>query len=194
MKLSILIPSKNEPNINIVLEELDKLFPEAEVIVCNDRYGSGKGWSLKQAMFNCTGDVICFIDADMDIHPRMIHRLIPFLEDYDIVLGKKQVRKLLSRRILTHLSRLYIRIFFGLCYDTQTGLKLFKKSAIPFWYSNSFAFDLEIIGRAHNIKTSIIEVPIEVTEIGKSAKPMKLENILRALTESFKIWILLRLK
>lgn len=194
MKLSILIPSNEEPNVHLVVEECEKLFPESEIIICNDKYQNGKGWALRHAMLNCNGDTICLIDADMDIAPRMINRLIPFLEDYDIILGKKQIRKLLSRRILTRLSRFYIRLLFGLSYDTQTGLKLFKKASIPYWESNSFSFDLEIIGKAHNIGCSIIEVPVEVTEIGKSGKPMKLKNILRALLESFKIWLILKIK
>lgn len=194
MNLSILIPSNNEPQIHNLVAAIEDLFPEAEVIVCNDRYQNGKGWALRHAMQQCRGDVVCFIDGDMDIHPRMIRRLIPFLEDYDVVLGKKQVRKLLSRRLLTRLSRLYIRMLFGLSYDTQTGLKLFRKSAMPFWQSSSFSFDLEIIGRAHDNHVSIIEVPVEVTESGKSAKPMKLANVLRALKESFKIWLILRIK
>ena len=37
-----------------------------------------------------------------------------------------------------------------------------------------------------------IEVPVEVTEHGKSARPMKLKNVLRALKESFKIWLNLK--
>jgi glycosyltransferase involved in cell wall biosynthesis len=192
MKISILIPSKDEANVVDVVSEAEKLFPDAEIIVCNDRYGNGKGWAVRQAMLNCHGDVICLIDADMDIHPRMIKRLIPFLEDYDIVLGRKQVRKLLSRRLLTRLSRIYIRALFGLSYDTQTGLKLFKKYAIPYWKSDSFAFDVEVIGRAHKEGVSIIEVPVEVTEQGKSSKPMKLKNVLKALKESFKIWLNLK--
>lgn len=191
MKMSILIPSRTEENIHKVIEACSELFPEAEVIVCNDRYGNGKGWALRQAMFHCQGDIVCLIDGDMDIHPRMIKRLIPFLEDYDMVLGRKQIRKLFSRRILTRLSRLYIRLFFGLTYDTQTGLKLFKKGAIPYWKSDSFAFDLEIIGNAHNHGISIIEVPVEVTDEGKSGKPMKLKNIWRALKESIKIKMIL---
>jgi glycosyltransferase involved in cell wall biosynthesis len=187
--ISILIPSHHEPLINDVVSECERLFHDSEIIVCNDRYGNGKGWAVRQAMLYCKGDVICLIDGDMDIHPRMILRLIPFLEDYDIVLGKKQGVKRLSRRILTHLSRLYIRTLFGLGYDTQTGLKLFKRNIVPYWSSNSFSFDLEILTLAKTNGAKIIEVPIEVTEKGKSSKPMKFRNILRALFESFKIWI-----
>ncbi len=187
--ISFLIPSNNEPNIHLVTEEIENLFPESEIIICNDSYTKGKGWALRQAMFHSKGDIICLIDGDMDIHPRMVKRLIPFLDDYDIVVGKKQLRKLLSRRLLTRISRLYIRIMFGITYDTQTGLKMFKKSSMPYWLSDSFAFDIEVLSRAHKEGKSIIEVPVEVTEIGKSGKPMKFKNVLKAFRESIKIWI-----
>jgi cellulose synthase/poly-beta-1,6-N-acetylglucosamine synthase-like glycosyltransferase len=190
--LSILIPSRNEENINKVISECESLFPESQVIVCNDRYSKGKGWAVRQAMLHCNRKYVCFIDGDYDIEPRMINRLIPFLEDYDIVLGKKQVRKLLSRRILTHLSRIYIRIMFGIFFETQTGIKIFKREVIPYWASNSFAFDVEIICNAHKEKARIVEVPVEVTEDGKSGKPMKFKNIINSLLESFKIWIITR--
>lgn len=193
MSLSILIPNHNEENIERMVEETERIFPEAEIIVCTDRYSKGKGWSLRQAMLHCSNDVVCLIDGDLDIHPRMIKRLIPFLEDYDIVLGKKQIRSRLSRRILTRLSRLYIRALFGLSFDTQTGIKLFKKSVVPYWEANSYAFDIEVIGRAHALGIPIIEVPVEVTPEGKSSKPMKLKNIVNALKESFKIWVSLKL-
>jgi len=159
--MSILIPCRKEPKILKMTELTEKEFPDAQIIVANDRDGRGKGWALREALSQATGDPICFIDGDLDIHPKMIHRLLPFLTDYDIVVGKKQVRGFLRRRIMTHLSRLYTRIFFGLIYDTQTGVKVFHRYAIPEWKCNSYAFDLEILTKAKNSGMTIIEVPIE---------------------------------
>lgn len=189
--MSILIPSHMEPKIHLMLEETEKCFPDAQIIVCNDRYGKGKGWALRQALQEAHGDIICFIDGDMDISARMINRLIPFLDDYDIVIGKKQIRRSLSRRILTRLSRFYIKTFFGLSCDTQTGIKLFKRYALLDWQSDSFIFDLEILSKARIAGLQIIEVPVEVTDHGASSKPMKFKNIIRSFKESLKVWRLL---
>ena len=114
MNLSILIPSKNEPKINDMIEETEKAFPQAQIIICKDRDARGKGWAIRTALAEATGDVVAFIDGDLDIHPRMFNRLIPFLTDYDIVIGKNQVRRSLSRRILTRAVRFYLHFFFGL--------------------------------------------------------------------------------
>lgn len=193
--LSILIPNHNEPNINEMLVATEAAFPSAEIIVCTDRMSQGKGWALRQAMLHCKGEYVCFIDGDLDIHPVEIFKLIlkMRLEDLDIVLGCKEVNSLmLSRKILTMLSRQYIKLLFGFSYDTQTGIKIFKKSAVPYWQTNSYAFDLEVIGRAKRLGLKIGEVPIKVTQKGLSGKKMKLINIIRSLIDSIRIWIYIR--
>jgi glycosyltransferase involved in cell wall biosynthesis len=184
MKLSILIPNKCEDNIVPMLEACEREFPEAQTITAVDRHGRGKGWALREALRHCEGDVVAFIDGDMDIHPRMIRRLLPFIQDYDIVVGKKQIRGLLSRRILTLCSRLYIWVLFGLNIDTQTGVKLFRREAIPHWVTNDFSFDVEVLAKAKRANRYIIEVPVDV----QGSKPMKVKSILKCLWSSFKIW------
>lgn len=195
MLLSIIIPSRTEPNIQDMVDITEKHFPNAhQIIVANDREGHGKGWAVRQALQHATGDVICFIDGDMDIHPRMIKRLIPFLDDYDCVVGRKQIRGLLSRRILTRLSRLYIHTLFDINIDTQTGLKLFNRHILEDWKSDKFMFDLEILAKLRQKRIDIIEVPVEVTPVGASSKRMGVKNVYNCLIESFMIWLGLRLR
>lgn len=183
MTLSILIPSHNEPEIFRMIDETEAAFPGAQIVVANDRYGRGKGWAIREALSAATGDVVAFIDGDRDIPPRMLRRLIPFLEDYSVIVGRKQVRGLLSRRLLTRLSRLVIFALFGILYDSQTGIKLFLRSALPEWKSDSFAFDVEILTSLRDKGHSIIEVPVEVTK----SKPMKGSSIVKCLWEILKI-------
>lgn len=187
MRISILIPSKDEPKVHLVVDEIGKTVPAYQSIVCNDTEGKGKGWAVRQGIEVADGDVIGIIDGDMDIHPRMFNRLIPYLEDYDIVVGKKQVRGSLARRLLTRLTRVYTYILFGLNYDTQTGIKLFKDYAVFKYETDSYAFDIEMLAKARQKGMSIIEVPVEVTDMGSSAKPMRISNVIRALRESLKI-------
>lgn len=193
MQLSILIPSKDEPKIKEMVRITEEEFPEAQqIIVCNDSLGKGKGWAVREALKHATGDVICLIDGDLDIHPRMIKRLIPFLKEYDIVVGRKQVRGSLGRRILTKCSRLYIKLLFGVTNDTQTGIKLFKDYALLPWETDGFMFDLEILAKARMKGLQIIEVPVEVTDHGSTSKPMKLRNVIRAFKESLRLWKLVK--
>jgi len=183
--LSILIPSHNEENIGNFVEELETLFPAAyEIIVCSDRYSRGKGWAVREAMLQAKGDTIAVIDGDGDIPPRMLWRLFPFLEDYDVVVGSKRMtRAPLQRKIVTYLSRLYIRFFFGLPIETQTGIKLFRRDALHFWKTNGFFFDVEILRNAHKRGKKMIEVPIEA-EIKES---LSWRALWRTLLESIRL-------
>lgn len=186
--ISIILPSANEPNAMATMEEVEKLFPDAQIIVCNDRHRQGKGWAIRHALQHATGDLIVFLDGDGDIKPKMIKRLLPFIEDYDIVVGVKPISGLWSRRVLTYLSRIYLAICFNIKVDSQTGIKLFKRQAIDDWYSNGFLFDLEILSVAKHNGFSMIEVPIEAN----INRRMKFISIWNTLKESFTLWLELR--
>lgn len=188
MKLSIIIPSRNEPKILEMLAETEKLYPNAQIIVSNDRHSNGKGWAIRQGIQEAKGDIVCFIDGDLEIHPKMIKRLIPFLEDYDVVVGVKPISGLLSRRILTYLSRIYLALFFSLKVDSQTGIKLFKKEALCEFYNNGFLFDLEILSVAKQNGFRMIEVPIEANV----TRRMKAKSIWNTFKESITLWLELR--
>lgn len=164
--ISFLLPSKNEPKAQQTVQILEEFCIreniKSQIIVCNDREGKGKGWAVRECLKHAKGDLICFLDGDGDIEPRMIKRLIPYLDDYDVVVGIKPISGLWSRRILTYLSRIYLAILFDIKVDTQTGIKLFKRYVLDYtWYSNSWLFDVEILHDAKQRGIRMIEVPIE---------------------------------
>lgn len=179
--LSIILPSHREPDILEFVAEVEEKIPSSEIIVSKDTYGRGKGWAIREALREARGSEIVFLDGDGDISPRMLLRLLPFLDDFDAVVGTKRIKhKHLSRRVITYLSRLYIRILFGLDVDTQTGIKLYRREMLDTWKTDGFLFDVEIL---HKIKKSggrIIEVPIEA-EIKERVSP---KVLWRTLVES----------
>lgn len=185
----MILPSKNEPGVHKVMEELEYLYPEAQLIVSNDGAGHGKGWAFRAALPHATGDTIVMLDADGDISPRMIARLLPFLADYDIVCGTKPISGRKSRRIISYFSRLYIALCFGIKCDSQTGIKVFRREAIPTFYSNRWLFDLEILSVAKQQGFSMIEVPIEYTP---GNNKVKLISLWKTLKESITLWLELR--
>lgn len=186
--MSILIPSRNEPKISLMVAEAEKCFPEAQIIICNDRYGKGKGWAVREALKEATGNIICFIDGDLDINPVMIGRLIPFIKDYDIVVGKKRIKGRPTRKLVTFLSRIFIKLLFGLNIDSQTGLKLFKREALPEWNENQFMFDLEVLYKAKDAGFKIVEVPVEVTPYGATSKKLSNKGVFKCLLAALRMW------
>jgi glycosyltransferase involved in cell wall biosynthesis len=181
--ISVIVPNANEERIHEVINELEDLLIDGEIIIAVDRDRRGKGWAVREALSYAKGDIIIFIDGDMDIHPKMIRRLLPHLEEFDIVVGKKDSRGLLSRYILTILSRLFIYTLFKIKVDTQTGLKIFRRYALPEWECNSWPFDIEILAKAKHAGFSMFEVTIEAS----STKRMKLKSIVKTLVETLRI-------
>lgn len=174
------------------MDELQHRFPQAgEIIVARDREGKGKGWALRNAFGQSKGDIIAFIDGDGDIPVRMLGRLMPFLEDFDAVVGSKRItRSPMRRKVMTHVTRIWFRFLFGVQVDTQTGIKLFRRSAleqIDSWDSNGFIFDVELLESLQRKGFKLVEVPVEV----EIKKQLAFKTIFRITGES--LWLKFRL-
>jgi glycosyltransferase involved in cell wall biosynthesis len=182
--ISIIIPSHNEPNICKMYDRTAKIFPEAQIIIAHDPDGRGKGWAIREGLKQAIGNVIVFIDGDLDIDPREIAKLLPKLLTYDIVVGKKDLRGFLSRRVLTILSRVYIRAIFGIQVDTQTGVKAFWRYALPAWETDGFAFDIEILAKAKRAGCTMHEETIDADIVAR----MKISSVWKTWIESIRIW------
>ncbi|GAC1327485.1 MAG: glycosyltransferase family 2 protein [Candidatus Dormibacteria bacterium] len=133
----------------------------------------GKGYALKYGFEQSKGDPVTFIDADMDLHPREIGIFIKLMDIYDadVVVGSKRhpqskVNYPPFRRFQSWVYQMLVRALFDLnVSDTQTGLKLFRRSvleaSLPRIVVNKFAFDLELFVIAHRMGfRNFIEAPV----------------------------------
>jgi glycosyltransferase involved in cell wall biosynthesis len=159
--MTIIIPNFKEPNILKMILSVQNYFPLAQVVVANDLDGRGKGWALREGLRLAKHKRIVFIDGDLDIHPTEIFKLLPYADKFDIVVGKKELPHGLKRKVVTFFSRLYIRLMFGICCDSQTGLKIFNYK--PDFKTDSWACDIEIMYKAIKSGKTIKEVPIHAT-------------------------------
>jgi len=185
--LSIIIPSKNEKDVTHMIQSTKKMYPMADVVLIEDYEGKGKGWALRKGLETAEGDVICFIDGDIDIHPGEIHNLLPYLTYYDVVIGIKRLDRLPPRRrIVSFGYRILVRMLFHLhISDTQTGLKLWKRSKIPDWTTDGFAYDIELMVKARKAGLRIKEIPIRCRIYSK----VKISSIIKTFWETIRIWI-----
>jgi len=180
--ISFIVTNRYEVIVQKVIKQLEELFPGCQIIISCDRYGHGKGWAIREAMEHATGHYIAFLDGDGDIPARMFKRLIPFLDDYDIVVGRKDYSGGLFRKIITLLSRIYIRLLFNIG-DSQTGIKIFKHYALPRWKTDGWLFDVEILARAKKLGFTICEVPVYAT----ISKKVYAKALWKTLLESWRI-------
>lgn len=203
LELSVVVPAYREgsrihDNLMHLLRELDATGLDYEVIVVSDgntdntvseaervesrrvrvlAYGvnEGKGFALMHGISKATGDLIAFIDADMELDPSGIGQFVSIQRatGCDVVVGSKrhhdsQVSYPALRRFQSWMYQLLIRVLFRLdVKDTQTGLKLFRgnllHAALPLLAVKRFAFDLELLVVARKLGyTQIVEAPIKL--------------------------------
>lgn len=190
--LSIILPNHNEENIHNFIREVENRLPVYEIIVSSDSESKGKGWCIRQALNLAKGDQIAFLDGDGDIPARMLLRMLPFLEDFDVVVGSKRITNSPPRRkVMTRLTRWWFKVLFGVKVDTQTGIKVFKREALEAlnncWESNGFIFDVEILANLQRLRYRMVEVPIEC----EIRRQLAFKTIFRIFGES--LWLKSRL-
>ncbi len=165
----------DDGSLDGTLEKVQK-FAEVNNNVRVVHYGGnqGKGYAVKYGFQQATGDLIAFIDADLNLHPRQIITLMKYMKkfDVDVVVGSKRhpkskVNYPLVRRVLSDIYYIFVKTLFGIpVKDTQVGLKLYKREVLedvlPKVLVKRYAFDIEILANAHRLGYKIMESPIEL--------------------------------
>jgi glycosyltransferase involved in cell wall biosynthesis len=134
----------------------------------------GKGNALVCGAEYAKGEYVAFLDADMDLHPEHLAGFFEIMEarQADAVIGSKfhpgsKVDYPLERRIYSFFYFTLVRLMFGLpVRDTQTGIKLFKRTVLetvlPRVLVKRFAFDVEVLANVHHFGYRIAEAPVKL--------------------------------
>lgn len=202
--LSIVIPAYNEEKriANTIMETcktMDSFYISYEIIIVNDgskdrtfeeasrieqtrnnvkvvhyTQNGGKGNAIKFGCKFVTGDIVTFLDADLDLHPRQLYGFFEMMKKYnaDVVTGSKRhplskVDYPSGRKVLSWFYHLFVKSMFKLpVNDTQLGLKLFKREVIdevmPQMLVKRFAYDVEMLVLANRRGYKIVEAPVEL--------------------------------
>jgi glycosyltransferase involved in cell wall biosynthesis len=132
----------------------------------------GKGNALRHGFAQARGERVAFLDADLDLHPRLLRELMAVMDQTqaDVVIGSKlhpdsQVDYPVWRRVLSLGYYFLIRLLFGLpVQDTQTGIKLFRREVLaaifPLLTIEGYAFDLQLLVLAHQRGYRITSAPV----------------------------------
>ena len=138
----------------------------------NNPYNMGKGMALKNGFNHSTGNIVVFMDADLDLHPSQINDLIAKLDNgpYDVVVTSKhhpesKLSYPFSRKIVSYVYYLIIKVLFGLpVRDTQTGLKIFRREVLDTVFHRmlvkTYAYDVELLAIAVRFGFRVHEIPV----------------------------------
>ncbi len=113
----------------------------------------GKGYSLHEGLKTVTTPFACYIDADNAYPPEMIPEMLVKLNTADIVVAQRNYSKK-GRWLKKSLAKFFRRVFgqalFGLDFDVQAGLKVFRTDAFASLdlHPSTWSFDIEFLYKA----------------------------------------------
>lgn len=162
---------------------------------------ASKGYALITGFKLATGDLIGYVDADNATKPKEFSKLIDNINGYDGVIGSRwvkgavvRVKQSLARRIASRGFNLLVRTVLGLrFYDTQCGVKIYRKNAIksilPKLKITNWAIDVSVLYPLVKAGYKIREVPT----VWQDKKGSRLK-LFKAIPNMFWAVIKLRLK
>lgn len=160
---------------------------------------TGKGEALRQGALLSQGEWVIFMDSDLDLPPEQILFFIAMQKarKADAVIGSKMhpdstVDYPFRRRIYSWGYYLLIKFLFNLpLRDTQTGLKLFKRTlllqALEKTSLKGFAFDLELLAQLSRLKARMVEAPV-VVDFKLKFGGIGQKEVIRILSETYRTW------
>jgi len=175
------------------------------VTVVRYRENAGKGNALMCGFQYTSGDVVAFLDADMDLHPRQLSVLFGVMRarGADVVIGSKRhphsdVNYPWIRKIWSTGYALLVGVLFGLpLRDTQTGLKVFRsevlRAVFPRIVAKRFAFDVEVLVTAHHLGYTICDAPVTLRFKRGSFGRVNLGDVWRVFVDTLAIFYRMRI-
>ena len=167
----VIVNDGSRDNTLEVLQKEEKL--DSRVRVMSYPQNKGKGYAIKTGVMQTHGNVVLFVDGDLDISPSLIIKYVKELENCDLVIASKRhplskVNAPISRKVLSRIFNLVVRIATGIkLKDTQSGLKAGNGDVLRTIFNvmliTRYAFDVELLAIATALNLSIKEKPIEIT-------------------------------
>lgn len=176
------------------IDSLSRFFPVSYQMKQGKR---GKAQSIIQGFNSVRSRFICMIDADLQYPPEDISKMVDKLidNDADVALSQRQdsdagfVRNVMSKTF----NFVFVRSLFGIDYDTQSGLKVFKQSIYDGMdlTPSQWSFDLEFIVAALQKRSRILTHDIKFGERNSGEAKV---DVIKSSFELAKSSVLLRMR
>jgi glycosyltransferase involved in cell wall biosynthesis len=195
-KISAIIPAYNEATtIGDIVSRIRALYPEIEIIVVNDGsedetaavakragakvyshpYNIGNGAAIKSGIRAASGEILVFMDADLQHTPEEIKTMLDYFPDYDMVVGARSKKDQISfgrafGNKLYNLLASYVAKFN--VQDLTSGFRAIKSNiAQQFLYllPNSYSYPATLTLAVLRTGRALKYVPI-TTKVRKAGK------------------------
>jgi dolichyl-phosphate beta-glucosyltransferase len=171
-----------------------KEFPLITLIINGKNLG--KGGAVRRGVLAAHGQWRLFLDADLSTDITELDKFLPFLNQYQILIGTRQAietqivkKQPIYRVFLGRLGNLLIRTFLGYHYkDTLCGFKIFNSDCLDIFAKQTiygWGFDFELLYLASQKKYKTKEVGVTWQDSAHSN--IKLKSYWLTLKELIKI-------
>ena len=177
-------------------------FPGVKLVRLSDN--QGKGNALRRGFQVSRYELVCFLDADLDLHPSLIGKLLEVMDESgaDIVIGSKRHPE--SQLSYPRLRRIYSTVYYWLIFalfhlpvkDTQTGIKVFRREVLentfPRLVIKRYALDLELLAAAHHLGYSVAEAPVNL-DFQRISGRIKWDDVRNIIVDTMAVFYRLRI-
>lgn len=217
MLITIIIPIKDEPFIQNLVDEIEETIRQKhEIIIVAEsqsipeisevgaieiivQRSKGLGNAFVEGLSGARGDIIALMDGDGSHSPRDLEKMLSKINEADIVLGSRLVKGGMSndtpgrRLVAVALARLARLILWVDMKDPMTGFMIAKKNVFENLELKPIGFKIvaEIVYKS---RARVIEVPIsfQKREMGSSKAGFNINGLIE-LFRIFKLLFILRL-
>jgi glycosyltransferase involved in cell wall biosynthesis len=147
-------------------EVIQQLKPHYPVKIYMKRGKPGKAFSILEAARYIQSEYVVLIDGDLQYPPEVIPRMLAMTAHFQVVIARRQTRHEPPLRQLVSKTFRYVfgQMLFGLNYDIQSGLKVFKSDILPHILPHevtAWTLDLPLLYTAQQLDYRIGEVEID---------------------------------
>lgn len=165
----IFVCDKSTDTTKEILKEFEGSIKDAKFIY--HEKNKGRGAAVKSGFAIAKGDIVGYIDIDLEVSPRYINSFVESLATNDVVIGNrkyysKTVLRAIIRNFLSDAYRSLNKKILKHCYhDTEVGFKFFKREKLkPFFMEKSndhWFWDTEFMMYCFRNKLKVKEIEVE---------------------------------
>ncbi len=165
----IFVEDKSTDNTREILKNLEPAIKNAQFIYHESN--KGRGAAVKSGFAAAKGNLIGFIDIDLEVSPRYIVQFIEALKTYDVAIGNRKyfsdsvMRALIRDTVSNYYCALNRKILKHNYRDTEAGYKFFRKEPLIGFFNSSsndhWFWDTEFMMYCFNKKLKVIEIEVD---------------------------------
>ncbi len=160
----IFVDDRSTDSTISLIKKLQTSYP-IKLIEKENHIPRGKACSILEGTKYAASENIIMLDADLQYPPEVIPLLLEKAKTYGVVIAERKTYKSnLLRRFGSRLNAfIFGRLLFGLNFDTQSGLKLFRREIAHYIENASispWALDIHLLFTARELGYSIGTIPI----------------------------------